>query len=62
MALNFHLVYQSFLLCRFFSLLENAQNIYYWIAKAGSTSGRQGTGIYQVNNKFIFFNKLPVIY
>lgn len=60
MALNFHLVYQSFLLCRFFSLLGNAQNIYYWIAKAGSTSGRQG--IYQVINKLIFFIKLPVIY
>ena len=39
----FFLVCSSLItLRRFLSLLENIQNIYFWIAKAGSKSGRQG--------------------
>ena len=41
MAVSFHLVY-LYPFCRLLSLLGNAPNLYYWIAKAGSKSGKQG--------------------
>lgn len=37
-------------LCRFLSLLGNTQNIYFWIAKAGSKSGRQGNSSHLFNS------------
>lgn len=50
MAVYFVVCSSLITLCRFLSLLGNAQNIYFWIAKAGSKSGRKGNSSHLFNS------------
>ena len=50
MAVYFVVCSSLITFCRFLSLLGNAQKIYFWIAKAGSKSGRQGNFLHIFNS------------